>query len=673
MDDIVEDKADVYIPDGKVRVNNPKTGNVEGSGADFSSRLKHSIDNPSTNAQFMNRYKRPKPDISPRHDKFNPGTPPPAGKAKGNMEVPYDMDEIESGKSPRKKLKEMAEPSKLRQVFPKGVKASKETKTTSKIGDKGQFGNSLVQNDPETIRFIKDKHPILDRGDRENTNVFNVARSTKYCMDDARNKLIKGHGKDKEESVYEGLSKMHEATVCVKCHKAPCQCSYSTDDKSKSEPAYKKDKKLLVDKKVKEETMANLLAMEILEARKIERLSEAGVPSPYGRPVPEIGGGGGGGAIPFKSSGKKSVPSLAPSGTPSQSLKAMPGGGGDMGREVGTNSERTRAFKDLYTGRNDAQPEGGKKVIGKSVQKIDMNKPKFATKMKEDEELDELSRDTLTSYAKKSKADLSDRYDKNDNNSTKSNNRLIGNYRATKKLAGYAKVGPTANEEVKLCNKQDTHDTEFTGGMEVNKASKGETQTTNKPDGPTANKSKKLDKRNIKGVKDPANVSFKEGSQAEPVTNQLIELAVKALDEGKDKIEKTMHEFKHGTLHSGSKKGPKVTDRKQAIAIALNQERKAQHEDFSEPMLGEDGKKKKKVKEDIGPASGTGSPSDRTQNVKADTTFALEGGKRSLGTEKLMGVGSIEKATRSLGTHKRILHNTEKRDQRQITFGQSDE
>lgn len=40
-------------------------------------------------------------------------------------------------------------------------------------------------------------------------------------------------------------------------------------------------------------------------------------------------------------------------------------------------------------------------------------------------------------------------------------------------------------------------------------------------------------------------------------------------------MEKTMHEFKAGTLHSGSKKGPKVTSRKQAIAIGLNQDRKA--------------------------------------------------------------------------------------------------
>lgn len=41
----------------------------------------------------------------------------------------------------------------------------------------------------------------------------------------------------------------------------------------------------------------------------------------------------------------------------------------------------------------------------------------------------------------------------------------------------------------------------------------------------------------------------------------------------KDKVEKVMHEFKEGELHSGSKKGPKVKSRKQAVAIALNEAR----------------------------------------------------------------------------------------------------
>lgn len=37
-----------------------------------------------------------------------------------------------------------------------------------------------------------------------------------------------------------------------------------------------------------------------------------------------------------------------------------------------------------------------------------------------------------------------------------------------------------------------------------------------------------------------------------------------------------MHNFKAGKLHSGSKSGPKVKNRKQAIAIMLSEKRAAQ-------------------------------------------------------------------------------------------------
>jgi hypothetical protein len=37
------------------------------------------------------------------------------------------------------------------------------------------------------------------------------------------------------------------------------------------------------------------------------------------------------------------------------------------------------------------------------------------------------------------------------------------------------------------------------------------------------------------------------------------------------KVGKVMHEYKVGKLHSGSKKGPVVTSRKQAIAIAMSE------------------------------------------------------------------------------------------------------
>lgn len=39
----------------------------------------------------------------------------------------------------------------------------------------------------------------------------------------------------------------------------------------------------------------------------------------------------------------------------------------------------------------------------------------------------------------------------------------------------------------------------------------------------------------------------------------------------KTKVEKVMGEFKTGSLHSGSKKGPQVKNRKQAVAIALSE------------------------------------------------------------------------------------------------------
>ena len=43
----------------------------------------------------------------------------------------------------------------------------------------------------------------------------------------------------------------------------------------------------------------------------------------------------------------------------------------------------------------------------------------------------------------------------------------------------------------------------------------------------------------------------------------------------KAKMKKTLGEFKRGKLRSGSKKGAKVKDRKQAIAIAISQAKKA--------------------------------------------------------------------------------------------------
>jgi hypothetical protein len=50
-------------------------------------------------------------------------------------------------------------------------------------------------------------------------------------------------------------------------------------------------------------------------------------------------------------------------------------------------------------------------------------------------------------------------------------------------------------------------------------------------------------------------------------------MAKKTATKGKNKIEKVMHEYKEGTLQSGS--GEKVVNRKQAVAVALSEARKA--------------------------------------------------------------------------------------------------
>ena len=50
-------------------------------------------------------------------------------------------------------------------------------------------------------------------------------------------------------------------------------------------------------------------------------------------------------------------------------------------------------------------------------------------------------------------------------------------------------------------------------------------------------------------------------------------MATETATKGKGKVEKVMHEYKEGTLKSGS--GKKVTNRKQAVAVALSEARHA--------------------------------------------------------------------------------------------------
>jgi len=59
----------------------------------------------------------------------------------------------------------------------------------------------------------------------------------------------------------------------------------------------------------------------------------------------------------------------------------------------------------------------------------------------------------------------------------------------------------------------------------------------------------------------------------------------------KKKMDVVFKEFGEGKLHSGSKKGPKVTNPKQAVAIAFSEGRKEEGKEISKTM-----KKHKKKK-----------------------------------------------------------------------------
>ncbi len=74
----------------------------------------------------------------------------------------------------------------------------------------------------------------------------------------------------------------------------------------------------------------------------------------------------------------------------------------------------------------------------------------------------------------------------------------------------------------------------------------------------------------VKDFSFPADKGFTGSAGQQPVQGYMRGGKVKA----EAKIAKTMGEFGKGDLHSGSKHGPVVTGRKQAVAIALNQARK---------------------------------------------------------------------------------------------------
>ena len=108
-------------------------------------------------------------------------------------------------------------------------------------------------------------------------------------------------------------------------------------------------------------------------------------------------------------------------------------------------------------------------------------------------------------------------------------------------------------------------------------ASRKEMVKHERSESPRERKEELLQKTEVRGAI-PARTPVR---KAVPVAPQspLLALRGQALKKGgkvsEAKIGKVMTEFKEGKLHSGSKKGPEVTNPKQAIAIAISEGRKA--------------------------------------------------------------------------------------------------
>jgi hypothetical protein len=79
----------------------------------------------------------------------------------------------------------------------------------------------------------------------------------------------------------------------------------------------------------------------------------------------------------------------------------------------------------------------------------------------------------------------------------------------------------------------------------------------------------------IKHLKGDIKTFKKEAAEDRELIKKLHHSKKSQPKAGSSKVHKVMEEFEHKTLHSGSKKGPVVRNKKQAVAIALSESRKA--------------------------------------------------------------------------------------------------
>ena len=85
-------------------------------------------------------------------------------------------------------------------------------------------------------------------------------------------------------------------------------------------------------------------------------------------------------------------------------------------------------------------------------------------------------------------------------------------------------------------------------------------------------------KKVIKHLKGDIKTFKKESNDDKELINEIEggdkAVAKKKMKKGSAKVKRVMHEFKEQELHSGSKKGPVVKNKSQAVAIALSEQRK---------------------------------------------------------------------------------------------------
>lgn len=79
---------------------------------------------------------------------------------------------------------------------------------------------------------------------------------------------------------------------------------------------------------------------------------------------------------------------------------------------------------------------------------------------------------------------------------------------------------------------------------------------------------------------------FKDSTKVQYERGGCVGYAKGGKVKGAAKVAKVMREFKKGELHSGSKEGPRVKNREQAVAIALSEARRAEGK---KPVKKQDG------------------------------------------------------------------------------------